>query len=85
MVAVIFQFYYFEVFFHLRSSSFQAIFNFIDEKIESFIHYIMFHGITEVYHSCDPILRLIMTDAKLNIKIINRQQINTTVITKRAS
>ena len=57
----------------------------IDEKIESFIHYIMFHGITEVYHSCDPILRLIMTDAKLNIKIINRQQINTTVITKRAS
>ena len=57
----------------------------IDEKIESFIHYIMFHGITEVYHSCDPIFRLILTDAKLNIKIINRQQINTTVITKRAS
>ena len=57
----------------------------IDEKIESFIHYIMFHGITEVYHSCDPILRLIMTDAKLNIKIINRLQISTTVFTKRAS
>ena len=58
---------------------------FIDEKIESFIHYIMFHGITEVYHSCDPILRLMMTDAKLNIKIIHRLQISKTVITKRES
>ena len=55
----------------------------IDEKIESFIHYIMFHGITEVYRSCDPILRLIMTDAKLNIKTINRLHISITVITKR--
>ena len=45
----------------------------------------MFHGITEVYHSCDPILRLLMTDAKLNIKILHRLQINKTVITVRES
>ena len=36
----------------------------VDEKIESFIHYIMFHSITTVYHRCDPILRLQMTELK---------------------
>ena len=36
----------------------------IDVKIESFIHNKMFHSITYIVSTCDPILRLIMTDAE---------------------
>ena len=36
----------------------------IDVKVESFIHNKMFHSITYIVSTCDPILRLIMTDAE---------------------
>ena len=36
----------------------------IDVKVESFIHDKMFHSITYIVSTCDPILRLIMTDAE---------------------
>ena len=52
----------------------------IVEKVESFIHYKMFHSITYSY-TCDLILRLTMTDAKLNIEVEIGHKISITEIT----
>ena len=55
----------------------KTIMVFIDVKVESFIHNKMFHSITYIVSTCDPILRLIMTDAehiktKLGHKLIQQ-------------